>query len=140
MRPFVLKSASQFQTAGPNKLDSAQWVADYIEVKGIGSLNSATRTGDQTHNALFWQSNGGPAYLWNGTARSLVAGMDTSAADDQMLTGRCHQDPAVSGDRLPRTCVHHAVVGLAIEPFRKRGGERLVNMEQDQHGNRRWSG
>jgi hypothetical protein len=76
VRPFVLKSASQFQTAGPNKLDSAQWVADYIEVKAIGSLNSATRTGDQTHNALFWQSNGGPAYLWNGTARSLVAGYD----------------------------------------------------------------
>jgi hypothetical protein len=76
VRPFVLKGPSQFRTAGPNALTSGQWVAEYKEVKDIGSLNSATRSGPQTHNALFWQSNGGPAYLWNGTARSLVAGYD----------------------------------------------------------------
>jgi hypothetical protein len=76
VRPFVLRSASQFRTAGPNLLTSQQWVDDYNEVKAIGSLNSATRTADQTHNALFWQSNGGPPFLWNGTARSLVAGYD----------------------------------------------------------------
>ena len=72
VRPFLLKSSSQFRTAGPNALNSAAWAKDFNEVKDIGALNSATRTPDQTHNALFWQSNGGPALLWNDVADDLV--------------------------------------------------------------------
>ena len=72
VRPFLLTSSSQFRTAGPNALSSAAWAKDYNEVKAIGALNSATRSLDQTHNALFWQSNGGPALLWNDVADDLV--------------------------------------------------------------------
>ena len=72
VRPFLLKNSSQFRTAGPNALNSAAWAKDYNEVKAIGALNSATRLPDQTHNALFWQSNGGPALLWNDVADDLV--------------------------------------------------------------------
>ena len=72
VRPFLLKSSSQFRTAGPNALNSAAWAKDFNEVKDIGALNSATRMPDQTHNALFWQSNGGPALLWNDVADDLV--------------------------------------------------------------------
>jgi len=72
VRPFMLTSPSQFRTAGPNALSSAAWAKDYNEVKAIGALNSATRLPDQTHNALFWQSNGGPALLWNDVADDLV--------------------------------------------------------------------
>ena len=32
----------------------------------------STRTPTETHNAVFWQSAGGPALLWNGAARGLV--------------------------------------------------------------------
>ena len=72
VRPFMLRSSSQFRTAGPNPLGSAAWAADFNEVKAIGAVNSATRLPDQTHNAIFWQSNGGPALLWNDVADDLV--------------------------------------------------------------------
>jgi len=84
VRPFMLTGPSQFRTAGPNALSSAAWAKDYNEVKAIGALNSVTRLPDQTHNALFWQSNGGPALLWNDVADDLVEspshslGMDDS--------------------------------------------------------------
>jgi hypothetical protein len=85
VRPFVLTSSSQFQTPGPNLLTSAQWVADYNEVKAVGSLNSALRTTDQTHNALFWQSNGGPALLWGDVASDLAETGSMSTADSARL-------------------------------------------------------
>jgi hypothetical protein len=72
VRPFLLQSPSQFRTAGPNALGSAVWAAEFNEVKALGSVNSAVRAEDQTHNALFWQSAGGPALLWNDVAADLV--------------------------------------------------------------------
>jgi hypothetical protein len=89
VRPFLLTSSSQFRTAGPNALGSAQWVADYNEVKGIGSVNSAVRTPEQTHNAVFWQSNGGPALLWGDVADDLAETPGTSLrnADTARLLG-----------------------------------------------------
>jgi hypothetical protein len=72
VRPFLLKSSSQFRTDGPNELSSAAYAKDFNEVKALGSVNSAARTPEQTHIALFWQSAGGPALLWNGVARNLV--------------------------------------------------------------------
>jgi hypothetical protein len=72
VRPFLLKSSSQFRTDGPNELSSAAYAKDFNEVKALGSVNSTARTPEQTHIALFWQSPGGPALLWNGVARDLV--------------------------------------------------------------------
>jgi hypothetical protein len=85
VRPFLLTSPSQFRTPGPNELGSAQWVADYNEVKALGSVNSAVRTDEQTHNALFWQSNGGPALLWGDVADDLAEGSSMSTADSARL-------------------------------------------------------
>lgn len=72
VRPFLLKSSSQFRTDGPQELSSAAWAADFNEVKALGSVNSTARTAEQTHIALFWQSAGGPALLWNAVARNLA--------------------------------------------------------------------
>ena len=71
-KPFVVKSASQFRTAGPYPLDSAAYAADVNEVKTLGVWNSVIRTFAQTHAAAFWQTN--PAA---NTTRSL-AGSSTS--------------------------------------------------------------
>jgi hypothetical protein len=71
VRPFLLQSSSQFRSAGPQPLTSAAWAADFNEVKALGSLNSTTRTPEQTHIALWWQST--PAANWNAVARNLVA-------------------------------------------------------------------
>ena len=72
VRPFLLKSSSQFRTDGPNELSSTAYAKDFNEVKALGSVNSTVRTPEQTHIARFWQSPGGPALLWNGVARNLV--------------------------------------------------------------------
>jgi hypothetical protein len=85
VRPFMLTSPSQFRTPGPNPLGSPQWVADYNEVKALGSANSAVRTGEQTHNALFWQSNGGPALLWGDVADDLAETSSLSMIDSARL-------------------------------------------------------
>jgi hypothetical protein len=70
VRPFLIKSSSQFRTDGPNELSSAAWAKDFNEVKALGSVNSTVRTPEQTHIALFWQSNVPPT--WNEVARNLV--------------------------------------------------------------------
>jgi hypothetical protein len=70
VRPFLIRSSSQFRTKGPRELSSAAWARDFNEVKALGSVNSAARTLEQTHIALFWQSNVPPT--WNEVARNLA--------------------------------------------------------------------
>ncbi|MEP7202784.1 MAG: vanadium-dependent haloperoxidase [Ilumatobacteraceae bacterium] len=75
VKPFLLQSSSQFRTSGPDDLTSDAYAADFNEVKALGGdgvVTVSTRTADQTHNAVFWQSAGGPALLWSGVARSLA--------------------------------------------------------------------
>ena len=78
VKPFLLNSQSQFRTEGPNALTSAAYAADFNEVKALGSVSSTVRTADQTHIAIFWQSN--PVATWNSVARQLVDlyGVDVS--------------------------------------------------------------
>src|SRR6266508_4426873 len=76
VRPFLMQSSSQFRTDGPQALSSAAWAEDFNEVKALGSVNSATRTPEQTHIAIFWQSAGGPTLLWNAVARNLIEDPD----------------------------------------------------------------
>ena len=70
VRPFLIRSSSQFRTNGPRELSSAAWARDFNEVKALGSVNSTARTLEQTHIALFWQSNVPPT--WNEVARNLA--------------------------------------------------------------------
>ena len=75
VEPFLLQSSSQFRTAGPNALTSTAYTAEFNEVKrlgGDGVVTATDRTPTQTHNAIFWQSAGGPALLWSGVARNLA--------------------------------------------------------------------
>lgn len=72
VRPFLLESATQFRTDGPPALTTDAWAKDFNEVKALGSVNSTVRTPEQEHIAIWWQSNGGPALLWNAVARDLV--------------------------------------------------------------------
>jgi hypothetical protein len=53
-KPWFLKSASQFRPAPPPSLKSALWAKDYNEIKAVGSVNSTTRTSEQTDIARFW--------------------------------------------------------------------------------------
>jgi len=87
VRPFMLQSSSQFRTAGPNALGSAAFASELNEVKALGSATSAVRTPTQTHNAIFWQSAGGPTILWNDVASDLIEGRSINMADSARLLG-----------------------------------------------------
>jgi hypothetical protein len=81
--PFVLKSPSQFRTAGPLPLASPAYAADVNEVKELGSLNSATRTLFQSHAAAFWQTS--PTTNYNAIARRFVDQRSLDLSDSARL-------------------------------------------------------
>jgi len=80
VKPFLIQSSSQFRSVPPPALDSAQYAAEFNEVKSLGKSDSATRTSDQTYFAKWWQS--APGLSWNEVARQLIArnGLDAAAA------------------------------------------------------------
>jgi hypothetical protein len=47
-------SGSQFRPDGPNPLTSTEYADDLNQVEQLGRLDSATRTDEQTTQALFW--------------------------------------------------------------------------------------
>ncbi len=71
--PFTLTSGAQFRPAPPKFFDltSAEYAADYNDVKAIGELNSATRTAQQSEIARFWYE--GSPTGWNRIARVVAA-------------------------------------------------------------------
>ncbi len=72
--PWSLRGGSQFRPEPPPALESAEYAKDYNEIKEIGSLNSTTRTAEQTQIATFWLAS--PAAIWNQPLRQLVAASD----------------------------------------------------------------
>jgi hypothetical protein len=89
VEPFLIRRQSQFRTDGPLALRSAAWAREFNEVKALGRIDSTVRTPLQTQIALFWQSAGGPALLWNDVARQLAenATYNLDLADSARLFG-----------------------------------------------------
>jgi hypothetical protein len=85
VQPFLIQSPSQFRTDGPNSLTSAEYAQDFNQVKALGSVNSQTRTPEQTHIGLFWQSAGGNMRAWNEVARNLVGQYAIDFDDSALL-------------------------------------------------------
>jgi hypothetical protein len=73
VRPFLLKSADQFQPSPPPAPSSPEWVAAFDEIKSLGAATSTTRTADQTATALFWTAN--VVRQYNSLARSIATRM-----------------------------------------------------------------
>jgi len=70
-----MNSSSQFRPSGPPSLDSAQYAADYNEVKALGAAVGSTRTEEQTQIALFWADGAGtetPPGHWNSIAQIIA--------------------------------------------------------------------
>lgn len=63
MRPFVLRAGNQFRAAAPYPLSSAQWAADYNEVRRLGAKTGSQRTVEQTEIARFWEYTGPGTYM-----------------------------------------------------------------------------
>jgi hypothetical protein len=88
VRPFTLLSPSQFRADGPPALHSRRWARDFNEVKSLGSLNSTTRTPDQTQLGLFYTENGMTFY--SRIFRDFAATQGLSLADNARLFARLH--------------------------------------------------
>ncbi len=54
IRPLALERASQFRPDGPDPLTSPGYARDLNQVEALGRADSATRTPEQTTQALFW--------------------------------------------------------------------------------------
>ena len=83
VKPFLIQSSSQFRSAPPPALGSAQWAAEFNEVRSLGRATGSTRTDEQTYRARWWQS--APVLSWNEVARQLIARNDLDAADSARL-------------------------------------------------------
>jgi hypothetical protein len=57
MKPFAVRSTSQFRTKGPLDLTSRQYAKEYNEVKDLGSSTTTLRTPEQQAIAAFYQPN-----------------------------------------------------------------------------------
>jgi hypothetical protein len=62
VRPFALTSASQFRPPAPIPLNSAEWAANYNEIRELGGRTSSKRSARQTEDARFWLATDGRVY------------------------------------------------------------------------------
>ena len=83
VRPFLIRSASQFRSAGPDPLTSRAYARDFAEVKAVGSATSTTRTADQTQAARYWAEN--PPATWSRIFRTLSAQEGLSVVENARL-------------------------------------------------------
>ena len=84
VKPFLVESPSQFRSDGPNALASHAYAAEFAEVKAVGARNSATRTADQTEQALYWGAEHG-TLLWGRIIRTIVTDQGLSLPENARL-------------------------------------------------------
>jgi hypothetical protein len=86
MTPWTIPSPDYFRPAGPPSLASAQYAADFAEVKAKGQDTSITRTADETLYSVFWNASTA-SYLWNSIATSLAAERHLTLGEEARLLG-----------------------------------------------------
>jgi len=86
--PFAIKSVNQFMPNPPPPMTSAEYAADFEEVKQLGAANSVTRTADQTKVAQLWAGVNTPTnflFVWNNVARSVALARDVTTVEKARL-------------------------------------------------------
>jgi len=81
--PWVITSSDQFDQGGPPALESSEYATDYEEVMTIGSVDSTTRTADQTAAVMFWVDHV-PA-KWYAVARDISGREGLSLVENARL-------------------------------------------------------
>jgi hypothetical protein len=85
VRPFTMTSTAQFRTEGPYELTSAEYAAEYNEVKAMGSATGSNRSEAQTLLARFFSAN--PIRMMNQAFREVAEGQGLSITEDARLFG-----------------------------------------------------
>ena len=80
VKPFLIRSPSQFRSDGPLPLSSHRYAREFEEVKSLGSATSTDRTADQTFAARYWAEN--PPATWSRIFRTLSAQQGLSLVDN----------------------------------------------------------
>jgi hypothetical protein len=86
--PLGLVSASQFRPDGPNLLTSTEYAEDLNQVKELGRFDSATRTVEQTTEALFWTDH--DARQWNDGLLRLAVARELDLAEAARMLAMAH--------------------------------------------------
>ena len=63
VKPWILKSGSQFRPSAPPALSSETWAKDYNEIKSLGAKVSSGRSAAQTEAARYWAMIGPPSWI-----------------------------------------------------------------------------
>jgi len=93
IKPFVLRSGSQFRPAPPPPITSAAYARALNQVRSLGQDSSTTRTADETTFAKFWGA--APIWnVWNEIAQKLV--VTRHASLEQAVTVFANLDLAVA--------------------------------------------
>ena len=74
--PFAMRSSDQFRPPGPPAFATAEWTAEFNEVKTLGAAVGSARTAEQSQIARFWADGAGtetPPGHWNHIAADLAA-------------------------------------------------------------------
>jgi hypothetical protein len=95
MTPWILKRASQFRPAPPNALTSAEYAADYNEIKIMGVYSNSGRTDDQSELVRFWAGNA--TIDWDRIAAQVSAQRSLSLGDNAHLYALLHVTMADAG-------------------------------------------
>ena len=83
-----MTSGSQFRPESQPALTSDNYTADFNQVKDLGSINSTTRTAEQTEIAQFWADGAGtftPPGHWSQIAQNVAATKGNSLLDNARL-------------------------------------------------------
>jgi hypothetical protein len=86
--PFAMTSSSEFLPPGPPPLTSQAWANAFNETESVGSINSTTRTADQTQVAYFWADGKGtetPPGHWNTIAAGAALAQNNSLDTNALL-------------------------------------------------------
>jgi hypothetical protein len=62
IKPWTMEKGSQFRPQPPPALDSEIWTRDVNDIRELGSINSKTRTQEQTEIGRFWFLTGPRTY------------------------------------------------------------------------------
>src|SRR5215207_4443653 len=83
VKPFLIRSSSQFRSGGSLALTSRKYARELDEVKSFGSATSTARTADQTLAAQYWAEN--PPGTWSRIFRTLSGQEGLSVVDNARL-------------------------------------------------------
>jgi RHS repeat-associated protein len=86
--PFALTSGDQFRPDGQPVLNSVDYATEFNQVKELGSINSSTRTAEQTEIAKFWSDGTGtftPPGHWNQIAQNVALQKGNSLIENARL-------------------------------------------------------